>query len=197
MHQISAASKPAVWFTAISRTSSLAFGVALVGAALFLASFLAVAQANSDQAQATLQAKSGSNVSGTVTLRQTDSGLRIKADVSGLTPNTEHGFHIHAVDNCNTPDAASAGPHFNPTDKPHGQAESIHSHAGDLPNLRANDQGVATLTTVSPTVSLNPGQANNVMGRTVVVHADPDDHHSQPAGNAGARVACGVIVAND
>jgi len=148
-------------------------------------------------ASATLIPTSGSNVLGTINLRQTDSGLRIKADVSGLTPNTEHGFHIHAGDNCNTPDAASAGPHFNPTDKPHGEPESIHSHAGDLPNLKANDQGVATLTTVSPTVSLNPGQANNVMGRTFVVHAEPDDHHSQPAGNAGARVACGVIVATD
>ena len=197
MHQSYAASKPTIRLTAVSKTSLLTVRAALVSGALVLTSSLAVAQANSDQAQATLQAKSGSNVSGSVTLNQTDSGLRIKADVSGLTPNTEHGFHIHAGDKCNTPDASSAGPHFNPTDKPHGEPESIHSHAGDLPNLKANDQGVATLTTVSPTVSLISGQANNVMGRTVVVHADPDDHHSQPAGNAGARVACGVIVATD
>lgn len=150
-----------------------------------------------ETASATLKPTSGSNVLGTINLRQGQSGLCIEAEVRGLTPNTEHGFHIHAGDNCDTPDAASAGPHFNPTDKPHGQPESIHSHAGDLPNLKANDQGVATLTTISPTVSLVAGQANNVLGRTFVVHAEPDDHHSQPAGNSGARVACGVIVATD
>lgn len=147
-------------------------------------------------ATATLAPKSGSDVTGHASLTQTEQGLRIQAKITGLKPNAKHGFHIHEGTDCNTPDAASAGPHFNPTSQLHGAPESVHSHAGDLPNLRANHAGVASMTTVSQTVSLASGQADNVMGRTLVVHAKPDDHHSQPAGNAGARVACGVIKAD-
>ena len=164
--------------------------------ALSLASCLALAQAQPSTAIAELEPRSGSEVSGIVNLQQTDNGLRIQAEVTGLKPDAEHGFHIHAGDNCASADASSAGPHFNPEDKPHGQPESLHSHAGDLPNLAADASGTAKLTTVSPTVSLINGQSNNVNGRTIVVHAKPDDHHSQPAGNAGARVACGVIKTN-
>jgi len=147
-------------------------------------------------ATAQLQPRSGSNVQGAVTLSQTDRGLRIEAQVDNLTPNAEHGFHVHQGTDCDTPDASSAGGHFNPTDKPHGEPASPHSHAGDLPNLTANSEGTATLSTVSSEISLSKGQSNSVIGRTMIVHALPDDHHSQPAGNAGARVACGVIVQN-
>jgi len=154
------------------------------------------ATVSAQTATANLQPRSGSTVQGTVTLIQTDQGLQIDAQVENLTPNAEHGFHVHEGTDCDTPDASSAGPHFNPTDKPHGEPASSHSHAGDLPNLTANSDGRATLSTVSSAVSLNEEEKNSVIGRTMIVHALPDDHHSQPAGNAGARVACGVIVQN-
>jgi Cu-Zn family superoxide dismutase len=141
-----------------------------------------------------LQARSGSNVTGIVTLTETTEGLLIEANVQGLSPNSSHGFHIHDGFDCDTPDASSAGPHFNPTDMPHGAANSPHSHAGDLPNLQTTSDGTAVLSTLSQEVSLQANAKNNVLGRTLVVHAGPDDHTSQPAGNSGDRIACAVIV---
>lgn len=147
-------------------------------------------------ASAQLEPRSGSSVSGTVKLMQTNDGLEFDAQIEGLAPGSAHGFHVHQGTDCDTPDASSAGPHFNPKDMPHGDPNSSHSHAGDLPNLVANQNGQATLVTRSPQVSLDRGAANNVLGRTLVVHADPDDHTTQPAGNAGSRIACGVIRAD-
>ncbi|UOD51691.1 superoxide dismutase family protein [Orrella daihaiensis] len=143
-----------------------------------------------------LEPRSGSSVSGTVKLMQTNDGIQFDAQVEGLKPGSAHGFHVHQGTDCDTADASSAGPHFNPKDMPHGGPNSSHSHAGDLPNLVATQDGRATLITISQQVSLASGAANNVLGRTIVVHADPDDHMTQPAGNAGSRIACGVIRAN-
>lgn len=150
--------------------------------------------ANAQIAIGQMQARSGSNVTGVVTLSETTGGLLIEANIQGLTPGASHGFHIHEGSDCDTPDASSAGPHFNPTGMPHGAPNSHHSHAGDLPNLQATNDGSAVLSTLSKQVSLQAGANNNVLGRTLVVHAEPDDHTSQPAGNAGARIGCAVIV---
>ena len=139
-------------------------------------------------ANSTIAARSGSSVSGNVSLSEINGGLRINAQLSGLTPG-EHGFHIHEVGDCSAPDASSAKGHFNPANKSHGHHDSDNHHGGDMPNLLANAQGEARLT-----ADLKGLMLKDVIGRSFVVHADPDDYKSQPAGNSGKRVACGVIA---
>jgi Cu-Zn family superoxide dismutase len=141
-------------------------------------------------ARADLMSRSGSAVSGTVTLTQVPDGLRVVAAMQGLKPNAEHGFHVHDKGDCSAPDAMSAAGHFNPTGVAHG-AEGVAHHAGDMPNVQANALGNATYTHTLKGRSLDGPQG--VRGRAVVVHRDPDDYTSQPAGNSGPRVACGVI----
>ena len=115
------------------------------------------------------------------------------ATVTGLKPNQEHGFHIHEVGDCSAGDGMSAKGHFNPAEKPHGHYTTTARHTGDMPNLRADAQGRAEAKFELDVMTLAPGQ-NNIIGRSVIVHAQPDDYKSQPVGNAGARLACGVIV---
>lgn len=143
-------------------------------------------------ATATLSARSGSNVSGSVGFAETSGGLKIRAKVAGLAPGA-HGFHIHEAGDCSAPDAASAKGHFNPAGKAHGHYSEADHHGGDMPNLMANARGEATFDFTLAGVGLSG--PTGVVGRSIVVHADPDDYKSQPAGNSGARVACGVIVA--
>lgn len=145
------------------------------------------------RAQAQLEPRSGSQVSGKVTFTQVGDRLRIEATVSGLTPG-EHGFHIHESGDCSAPDAMSAKGHFNPHGKPHGHHGSPERHAGDLSNLKADASGHAHLVVESNLLTLRAGPTN-IIGRSVVVHADPDDYRSQPAGSSGKRVACGTIQA--
>ena len=118
--------------------------------------------------------------------------IRVVAEVNGLTPGA-HGFHIHEKGDCSAPDGTSAGGHFNPGARPHGNPEHADHHAGDMPQLIANAAGVATLTAYLDGVSLGD-EANGIVGRSVIVHAAPDDFKTQPTGNSGARLACGVIV---
>jgi len=139
-------------------------------------------------ARADLGTASGSDASGVVTVKAlAGGGVHLDAKVSGLTPGV-HGFHVHEVGDCSAADASSAKGHFNPTGKPHG------SHAGDLPDLVADASGTAKLSSDVPGLTLDDG-ALSILNRAFVVHADPDDHVSQPAGNSGKRVACGVIKA--
>jgi superoxide dismutase, Cu-Zn family len=145
------------------------------------------------QAQARLEARSGSTVSGLVTLKTVGHSVWIEAHVSGLTPG-EHGFHVHEAGDCSAPDAASAKGHFNPDSKGHGHHHGNERHAGDLPNLVADASGHASYKAEVPHLTLGTGN-RNIVGRSLVVHADPDDYKSQPAGNSGKRVACGTIVA--
>jgi len=158
-----------------------------LAAALNTLAFLPAAHA-AGSAHADLGPASGSTVSGTVTLTALPSGgVHLVAQVSGLAPGV-HGFHVHEVGDCSAPDASSAKGHFNPEKKPHG------NHAGDLPDLTADASGKASLSADVSTISLGDGPTG-VIGRAFVVHADPDDHHSQPAGNSGKRIACGVVKA--
>lgn len=143
-------------------------------------------------ASAALAARSGSTVSGTVTFHEVAGGVRIEALVSGLTPG-EHGFHVHEVGDCSAPDASSAKGHFNPAGMAHGRHDDVVHHGGDMPNLVANAQGEARYVAELQGISLNG--TNAIVGRSLVIHADPDDYKSQPAGNSGKRIACGVIVA--
>lgn len=157
---------------------------------LCAASMLAAcaSQSAAPAASATLAAKSGSQVSGTVGFNEIPGGLRLTADVKGLTPG-EHGFHIHDSGDCSAPDAVSAKGHYNPNSKMHGHHGGAEHHGGDMPNLVANAQGEAKMSTELKGLTLA-----EVTARSVVIHADPDDYKSQPAGNSGKRVACGTIV---
>jgi Cu-Zn family superoxide dismutase len=129
-------------------------------------------------------------VKGKVTFTQQDGGVEIVAELSGLTPG-EHGFHIHEFGDCSMADGTCAGGHFNPAGAPHGGPDDAKRHAGDFGNLRADSSGNATYKRVDQHIEL--GGPHSIIGRSVIVHADPDDLKSQPSGNAGARIGCGVI----
>lgn len=139
-------------------------------------------------ASAQVAARSGSTASGSVSFSEHGGSLRVEAQFAGLTPG-EHGFHIHEAGDCSAPDASSAKGHYNPAAKPHGHHDSDMRHGGDMPNLVANAQGEARLS-----AELKGVTVKEILGRSVVVHADPDDYKSQPAGNSGKRIACGVIA---
>ena len=143
-------------------------------------------------ASVVLEPKSGSSVKGQLKVVEADRGVRITGEVSGLAPG-QHGFHIHAVGDCSAPDAESAGAHFNPASMRHGGTKSRERHAGDLGNIQANAAGVAKVDVTGVELSLAADRANGIRGRALVVHAQPDDEKSDPGGNSGARVACGVI----
>jgi len=146
------------------------------------------------KAVATLEPRSGSSVSGRVAFRQTSSGVRLHVELAGLPPNSEHGFHVHEKGDCSAPDASSTGGHFNPTGAPHGRAGGPAHHAGDLPSLTADAAGKVHADLDVAGLTLDPGP-NSIVGRSVVVHRDRDDFTTQPAGNSGPKVACGVIAA--
>ena len=143
-------------------------------------------------ASATLKPTAGNTTAGTVTFTQKGDKVLVVAKVSGLSPGS-HGFHIHEKGDCSAPDGMSAGGHFNPTNKPHGSPDAPEHHAGDLPMLVADASGNASLSTEASATSLG-GAASDIVGKAVVVHKDADDFKSQPAGNSGSRIACGVIA---
>ncbi|MCK9275448.1 MAG: superoxide dismutase family protein [Syntrophales bacterium] len=143
-----------------------------------------------EKAVAVLHSTEGNNVKGIVTFTKVQKGVKVVADIEGLAPG-KHGFHIHEYGDCTAPDATSAGGHFNPENKPHGAPDSKERHAGDLGNVVANEQGKARYEWTDPVISLSG--PHSILGRAVIIHADEDDLTSQPTGNAGARLACGVI----
>lgn len=145
-------------------------------------------------AVAELKPTAGNAVAGTVRFEQSGSKVLVSAVITGLKPNGEHGFHVHEKGDCSAPDAMSAGGHFNPGGKPHGHHGKAERHAGDMPNLRADASGATRVVWETDLLTVGSGAAS-VIGRSVVIHRDPDDYVSQPAGNSGPRVACGVIVA--
>lgn len=147
------------------------------------------------RASANLVAASGSLVSGRLVLVPMGGGVHVTGEIGGLPANGTHGFHIHEKGDCSAADASSAGGHFNPTASPHGRPGSAPHHAGDGDNLVADREGVARVNAHFAGVVLGGAAANDVIGRALVVHAAADDYRSQPAGNSGARVACGVIRA--
>jgi Cu-Zn family superoxide dismutase len=163
-------------------------------AALQLVACAQTPPAGGPTAVAELKPTAGNTVTGTVRFEQSASKVIVTASITGLKPNSEHGFHVHEKGDCSAPDATSAGGHFNPGGKPHGHHGKAERHAGDMPNLRADASGVARVMLESDLLSVGSGSAD-VIGRSVVIHRDPDDYASQPAGNSGPRLSCGVIVA--
>ena len=134
----------------------------------------------------------GNTAKGIVRFMQVDDRVLIVASVEGLEPNTVHGFHIHEFGDFSSPDAKSAGGHYNPEGRKHGGLYDTERHAGDLGNLTANKEGKARLEVLVDNVSIN-GPLNPIVGRGIVVHAGEDDLKSQPTGNAGSRIAFGII----
>lgn len=147
------------------------------------------------QAEANLAPASASIVSGRLVLVPEPRGVHITGTIGGLQPLQTAAFHVHERGDCSAVDASSAGAHFNPGNQPHGRNGAGAHHAGDMDNLRADAQGRVSVDVRLPAVSLGGGDATNIIGRALVVHANADDYRSQPAGNAGARIACGVIRA--
>jgi superoxide dismutase, Cu-Zn family len=144
------------------------------------------------RATAQLQPTKGNKTFGEVTFEQVGAKVRVLVNVQGLTPGREHGFHIHEAGDCSSGDGESAKGHFDPFSKSHGHYASPERHAGDLPSITADKGGRAKLDVEVDQITLTPGPAS-IVGRGLIVHADPDDYKTQPAGNSGARIACGVI----
>lgn len=155
----------------------------------------AVPGAPRTSAKASLGSAAGSSVKGDLVLTNQGTAVSIRGDLTGLAPGKEHGFHVHEVGECSGPDFQSAGEHFNPTKDPHGGPRSSTRHLGDIPNVKADENGRATIDVSLKGVTLvdKDGGPNQILGKAIVVHAMPDDYKTQPSGNSGARIACGVI----
>lgn len=152
-------------------------------------------QQGSKQATATLQpskAPGMDDVKGTVRFTAAPKGVLVRAQVTGLTPNQKHGFHIHEKGDLSAADLSSAGGHFNPTGHGHGGTDTEERHGGDLGNLTADASGKATYEETIPGISIDDPKTG-IIGKSVIVHEKPDDLKSDPSGNSGARIAGGVI----
>jgi Cu-Zn family superoxide dismutase len=149
---------------------------------------------DSPRATAALQPTKGNKAFGEATFEQVGDKVRVVVFAQNLPPEREVGFHIHEAGDCSSGDGMSAKGHFNPFGKPHGNPQSGERHAGDLPVLKAAKNGRAKLDVTVEGISIGQGPGN-IVGRGLIIHADPDDYKTQPTGNAGARIACGVIKA--
>ena len=162
----------------------------VTGAAIALA--VRADGAGPDRAVAELSPTQGQKVHGQVVFERKAGGVEVVAKVEGLTPGT-HGFHVHEVGDCSAPDASSAKGHFNPSNGPHGAREAAQRHEGDLGNIDADSAGKAEAKLVDTKLSLDGTQS--IVGKAVIVHEKADDFKTQPTGDAGGRVACGIVKA--
>jgi Cu-Zn family superoxide dismutase len=141
-------------------------------------------------AVAVLLPSKGSEVKGTISFTKEGDGVRVKGEITGLTPG-KHGFHVHEFGDVTSTDGMSAGGHFNPAGAPHGGPDAQQRHAGDFGNVEADQSGVAKIDFLDKLITFDG--PTSILGRGLVVHAKPDDLSTQPSGNAGDRVAVGVI----
>jgi Cu-Zn family superoxide dismutase len=147
-------------------------------------------EASITKAVAVLSPTAGNTASGVVTFTKEAGGVRVVANITGV-PAGDHGFHVHEFGDCSAPDGTAAGGHFNPTGMSHAGPTAEQRHVGDLGNVTADDQGSVALDYVDTHLAFSG--ANSIIGRGLILHANPDDLASQPTGNAGGRIACGVI----
>jgi len=168
-------------------------GLALVSFAglLALAQTPAAKSATSSKGISVLHPTAGNKASGTVTFMPVADGVQVHAEIAGLTPG-KHGFHVHEFGDCSAADASSAGAHFNPTNQPHAGPDAAARHEGDMGNVEADASGNAKLDYLDHQISL-ANDSKSAIGRSVIVHVKPDDLKTQPSGDSGARIACGVI----
>lgn len=150
-------------------------------------------QIDGPSANARLSPTKGNTTNGVVTFKTMGSRVWVTAEIEGLKPNAEHGFHIHEKGDCSSGDGMSTGGHFNPEGKSHGAHGSGAHHAGDLVSLVADANGKAKLSFETSAITVGTGNTD-IVGRGLIVHRDPDDYKTQPTGNAGPRLACAVIV---
>lgn len=143
----------------------------------------AVKMGNAQMHSATMK-----SVNGSVSFEEKEGSLIIKTDLIGLKPNAKLGFHIHENGVCEGPDYKTAGDHWNPTQMKHGNPTSHEKHKGDMGNLQTDKNGVSQMT-----ITLADTTLEEVMGKAVLIHAAPDDFKTQPSGNSGARIACGLV----
>jgi len=168
----------------------------LLFGSLILTSFqLALAsQHELKAARADLASPTVKDIKSQVSFTEIDEGIKVIASVSGLKPGAVHGFHVHEKGECKGPDFKSAGEHFNPTKHSHNSPAALEAHKGDLGNLVANDKGVAkTEVIIKKDKDVN---LSSFVGKALILHDGPDDYSSQPSGNSGNRIACGIIKAN-
>lgn len=167
---------------------------ALAAAAVASIAGCAAFSSSGPSAVAKLESTRGNTTTGTATFVQTGDVVKVHGEVRGLKPGAEHGFHIHEKGDCSSGDGMSAGGHFNPGGKPHGSHGAAEHHTGDLPSLKADAGGVAKISFESRSIRVG-STANDIVGKGLIVHRDPDDYTTQPTGNAGPRLACAVITA--
>lgn len=142
---------------------------------------------NHKELVATVMSLGDSGVQGSVTFKEEGAGILVEGEFTGLESGN-HGFHIHEYGDCRAADGSSAGGHFNPSETTHGAPSDMERHMGDMGNIEANEEGVATVEYLDETITLE-----QINGRGIIIHAGEDDLTSQPSGAAGARIACGVI----
>ncbi|HEX2209012.1 MAG TPA: superoxide dismutase family protein [Longimicrobium sp.] len=170
----------------------------VAGAAVLALSGCAAAGAIANTQTITLRDSAGRTV-GTALLTPATEGVQVVLSASGL-PAGVHGVHIHQTGLCDAPEFTTAGGHFNPASRQHGFENPAGAHAGDLPNLTVDANGRGTLNAVARGVTLEGGEASSLRkagGTALVVHASADDYRTDPSGNSGARIACGVIPPAD
>lgn len=154
---------------------------------------LSQAETPTNKAAADLRPTQGNQANGMLTVVTAKDGVKISGTIKGLQPNSEHGFHIHEKGDCSAPDASSAGGHFNPGAQAHGNPDTAVHHLGDILSIRANAEGVAKVDAHVGGATLGGGQPTDIVGKAIVLHEKPDDYTTQPSGNSGGRIACGVI----
>jgi Cu-Zn family superoxide dismutase len=170
--------------------------VAWLGLPWLVTGCLGAMAPSSSVGSATAEVRDAKNeVVGQATFTEVMGGIRIVLEAKGLPPG-EKGVHVHMVGKCDPPDFSSAGDHFNPQDKSHGLLNSAGPHAGDLPNITIAANGTGRLETFTERVSLGTGPKSLLDddGSAVIIHAAADDFTTDPSGNTGPRIACGVIV---
>jgi len=164
--------------------------VVALGASLFCISYAQELRASAD-----LINQKGERI-GTAELIQTKAGVLIKLEARGLPPNSELALHIHELGKCDPPDFTSAKGHFNPYNKKHGFLNPEGWHAGDMPNVFTDEKGNLRVHVLNPSVTLERGKENSLFkegGTSLMIHKHKDDYKTDPAGDAGPRIACGVI----
>ena len=173
----------------------LAFVPLVIGlGAVYVSAQAPATQAPAPGAKATLKDAQGKTV-GEATLRESPAGVLVKLDLQGVPPGT-HAFHVHTVGKCDAPDFMTAGGHFNPTTMKHGLLAAGGPHAGDMPNVYVPADGKLSVEVLDQNVTLAAGPKSlfDADGSALMLHATADDYTSDPAGNAGARLACGVVT---
>lgn len=165
---------------------------ALIGTLALAGCQTTLSFSHKEQARAELEPRSGSSVSGYATFEEQGDKVIVMVKVKGLKPNQEHGFHVHDKGDCSAPDASSAGGHFNPDGHAHGNPDQTNRHAGAMKNLVANNKGEVETMFEVDTIRVASGKYS-IVNHALIIHANPDDYKSQPVGNAGGRIACGII----